>query len=332
MPISVAIPLFAVSLSVTLGAAALFARRLDRVGRRIGLPEAAVGLVTALAADCPEITSALVALVKGAGTVGVGLLVGASVFNVAAMVGLSALLAGGVALRRESLALEGAVGLVAVVLAAALLLGVLPASGTALLFVAVFGPYLLLLVAGPRLTARLPLPRRAVAALDRASDADEHGTVPAPESATAWRLGRLIPVEVAVIVAGSYGMVESVLAIADGWHAPRALVGLLVLGPLASLPNAFTGVRLGLARRGSALVSETLNSNTLNLFAGVVLPALFVSLARPATDVKVALVWLPATTLAAIVLLARRGGVGRAGGALLVGAYVIFAVVEVVAR
>src|SRR6478672_656844 len=59
---ALALPLFCLSLAVTLGAAGLFADRLDHLGPRIGLSEPLVGLLTALAADGPEIASALIAL------------------------------------------------------------------------------------------------------------------------------------------------------------------------------------------------------------------------------------------------------------------------------
>ena len=62
----VAVPLFIAALVVTLAAAATFARRLDRLGAKYGLPEVWIGLLTALAADGPEVSSALVALIKGA--------------------------------------------------------------------------------------------------------------------------------------------------------------------------------------------------------------------------------------------------------------------------
>src|SRR2546423_15032834 len=101
----VAVATFLVSLAITLGAAELFARRMDRLGTRFGLSEALVGLLTALAADGPEISSALVALVKGADSVSVGVLVGSNVFNLAAMIGVSALLVGSVSLPREALLL-----------------------------------------------------------------------------------------------------------------------------------------------------------------------------------------------------------------------------------
>ncbi|MBV9415039.1 MAG: hypothetical protein JO363_08690, partial [Solirubrobacterales bacterium] len=87
-------PLFLVWLAVTRAPARLFARRLDRLGVRFGFPEALIGLLTAVAADGPEISSALFALIKGAHDVGVGVLVGSNGFNLAAMIGLSAVLAG----------------------------------------------------------------------------------------------------------------------------------------------------------------------------------------------------------------------------------------------
>src|SRR5437899_8185366 len=119
---ALAIPLFVFSLAVTLLAARTFARRLDQLGVRFGFPEALIGLLTALAADGPEISSALVALAKGEHGVSVGVLVGSNAFNLAAMLGVSALLAGAVVLARETLLLEGLVGLVITLIAAALLL------------------------------------------------------------------------------------------------------------------------------------------------------------------------------------------------------------------
>ena len=59
-----ALALFVVALAVTLSAAATFADRLDRLGARFGLPEVLIGLLTAVAADGPEVSSAVVALLR----------------------------------------------------------------------------------------------------------------------------------------------------------------------------------------------------------------------------------------------------------------------------
>src|SRR3954463_7285220 len=108
-----AIPVFLVSIGVMLAASAVFARRLHHIGLRLGLPETLLGLLTALAADAPEVSSAIAALVRGAHDVGVGVVLGSNVFNLAAMVGLSAILFGGVRIRRQAVVVEGAVGIAA---------------------------------------------------------------------------------------------------------------------------------------------------------------------------------------------------------------------------
>jgi cation:H+ antiporter len=309
MPPVLAAPLFVVSLMVTLAAARLFARRLDRLGVRFGFPEALIGLLTALAADGPEISSALFALAKGAHDVGVGVLVGSNGFNLAAMIGLSALLTGHVRLARKDLMLEGTVGLLMTVLAGALLLGWLSpgvaAGGTAVVLI----PYLFLILAGTGIAH--PHPRQVQPASD------------APTNPTHHLLG-LIVLDVALIIAGSAGMVETALTLAGDWGVPTSILGVLILGPLTSIPNAATAVRLGLAGRGAALVGETFNSNTINLGAGVIVPSLFVTLAAISTLGKLQLAWLLAATLLTLSLLARREGMQRFGALALIIMYLAF--------
>src|SRR2546430_10002190 len=85
-----AIPVFLVSIGVMLAASAVFARRLDHIGLRLGFPEALLGLLTALAADAPEVSSAIAALVQHEHAVALGVVVGSNAFNLAAMLGVSA--------------------------------------------------------------------------------------------------------------------------------------------------------------------------------------------------------------------------------------------------
>jgi cation:H+ antiporter len=317
---------------VTLASAAFFARRLDSLGVALGLPEALLGLLTAVAADAPEIVSALVALAKGAPGASLGVLVGSNVFNVAAMIGLAAVLAGNVHLRRESLLLEGTVGVLTTLVAAGLLVGSLSPWIAAALLVAIVAPYLFLLLRGRDLsTLALPVPQRIAAGLARALGERELAAPSRPdEQAGVWRMLALIAPAVVLIVAGSTGMVETALSLADHWHTSRSAVGVLVLAPLTSIPNAFTAVRLGLAKRGSALVSETLNSNTINLAAGLVVPALFVSVAALSGEAKFELGWLFLITFAALLPLARRRGLGRGGGMTLIALYAAFVLVELI--
>jgi cation:H+ antiporter len=327
-----AIPLFLCSLGVTLAAARVFARRLDRLGIRFGFPEALVGLLTALAADGPEIASALVALAKGAHSVSVGVLVGSNVFNLAAMIGLSALLAGAVRLPRDVLLLEGLIGAPVTLTVAAVLLGWLAPLAALILMTCVLGPYLLLLIHGPPSSVSVPVLGGVVERVARA--VAHRSPAERPTSAEvdpARHLLGLVVVDVALIAAGSLGMVQAALALGHRWRISDALLGVLVLAPLTSIPNAQTGVRLGLARRGSALVSEAFNSNTINLAAGVTIPAVFVGITAASTVARVDIAWLIATTALCLFLLARPAGMQRVGAAVLVGLYFVFVALQLIA-
>ena len=165
----VAVALFIAALAVTLAAAATFARRLDRLGAKYGLPEVWIGLLTALAADGPEVSSALVALIKGAHDASVGVIVGSNTFNLAAMIGVSALLVGCVQVARNTLLLEGSVALAVTVIVIALLVGWISAVPAVLAIACVVGVYLLLVLGGEQLADRLGLSRLAALVKDRDS-------------------------------------------------------------------------------------------------------------------------------------------------------------------
>jgi len=311
---------FLASLAVTLGAAAFFARRLDHVGLRLGLPETLLGLLTALAADAPEVSSAIAALVKGQHGVGVGVVVGSNVFNLAAMIGLSALLCGGIRIHREALAVEGLVGVAATVVAGALIVKLIGAWLALLLLAAVLVPYLVLLSLGPARAPRSLVPF--------------FGERHRPDHVLAHGEALLVPAlmllpALAIIVVGSFGMVDSALNLAHRWSVPDVIVGILVLAILTSIPNAFTAARLAFQRRGAAVVSETLNSNTTNLVFGIAVPALFVSLGSTSALTVFSLGWLLLMTLVAIALFARRGGVTRSGGLAILLLYVVFVAVQI---
>lgn len=326
MAVALAVPLFAVAVAVTLAAAATFARRLDLLGAKHGMPEVWIGLLTAVAADAPEVSSALIALAKGSREAGVGVIVGSCTFNLAAMVGLSALLSGCVLVPRRTLALEGAVGLAVAAIVIALLLGWLPAGVAIALIVAVVAPYLLLVIGGYDLMRRLGLSRLGALVIERDIAEPDTSAHRRADFATRRQVA-MMGVDLALIVGGSFGMVQSALALGGRWGVTSALVGALVLGPLTSLPNALTGIRLGVARRGAALVTEALNSNTINLVAGVALPSALVSLAARSSRDRVDLALLAAATVATVALLAPRAGMRRAGAAVLVGLYAAFVVV-----
>jgi cation:H+ antiporter len=324
-----AIPVFLVSIAVMLAASAVFAQRLDHIGLRLGLPETLLGLLTALAADAPEISSAIAALVQGQHAVAVGVVVGSNAFNLAAMLGLSAIVAGHVRARHEALELEAFVGLWLIAVMLAVAAGGLEATPGAWLAAAVAVPYVVLLAVGPRVARRLPLGAAGARFIHRSFGEAHRHVRPLDSRGDAGRLVVVFLLALVLIVAGSVGAVRAATDLADAWSVPEALVGVLVLAVLTSLPNAWTGVRFGLQQRGSALMSETLNSNSINIVAGLALPAALGVFAGFSGLAVFDLAWLFGMTAAALVLFGMHDGGGRMAGSFLIVLYAVFLAVQI---
>ena len=133
-----------------------------------------------------------------------------------------------------------------------------------------------------------------------------------------------------VIVAGSTVMVDTSLVLADEIGLSHLVVGLLILAVVTSLPNASTAFRLARQGRADATVSETLNSNNINLVGGILIPAAILGLGTVSSGVPADLVWLLVLTAATLGALATRSGIGRLAGAALVCAYIAFVIAHAV--
>jgi len=332
--------LFVLCLAVMLGASDVLVRGLDRVGGRLSLSEGLLGLLTALGADAPEIAAAVAALHAGARDVGLGVVLGSNLFNLAALLGLGAVLAGHVRVRREGLLLDGGVALAATLVVALLLFRFVPPLFALLLLAVLLIPYVIVLGLPPRRLMRLRLPGRlarllaiAVSEVDRETAEDPrvgeaaiHAVSPTRGS---WLVVWLIPVALAVIVAGSVGLVDTALTLARAIGAPRPLVGIVLLAGLTSLPNAYAAARLALQGRGAAVVSETLNSNTINALAGIALPALVFGVSAVAAVTVFEVGWLLGMTALVLALLSRRRGLTRRGGVAVILLYLLFVAIQV---
>src|SRR5262249_32307940 len=132
--------------------------------------------------------------------------------------------------RREALAVEGVVGLLILLIATGVVLDVLPAAAGVVLAVVVLVPYLVLLGAGPRVARRLPLPQRVDRGLARAFGEREHwGHHERVDEAAVSMLVAVMMPSVALVVLGSWGMVEATITLSDDWGLSRDLVAVLVL-------------------------------------------------------------------------------------------------------
>ncbi|MBO0833181.1 MAG: hypothetical protein J2P29_14545, partial [Actinobacteria bacterium] len=235
---------FIVGVAVSLAASQLLVLRLERIGAWLGLSEALLGVVAAIAADAPEISAAVTALASHQQRVGAGVVLGSNVFNLAALLGLGAVVAGRIRLHRRVVLLGGTVAVWAAAVAVAVVAGVLPvAAGLALAALVVLVYVVVLGTEGRGITARAlaatGLSLRWRQWLQSAVTEEEIEL----EDAIRPRPGRWPDVAAAasalvVVVAASVAMERAAVSLGSRFDVPEIIVGGLVLAAVTSLPNA----------------------------------------------------------------------------------------------
>jgi cation:H+ antiporter len=282
-----------------------------------------VGFLVALGADGPEVTSAIVALGKGSTDVGLGVIMGSNIFNLAGLLGLAAVVAGRIRTGAYRLTLDGSVNvLLTVVVLAAIVFRplTLPLLSVGILVLAL---YVVALGAGRsrvmHLFHREPGPE---------TPGDEPDAIEPIEPGSETRIVVLIALSVIAIIAGSIALVQASLTLGPALGVPSGIVGTFVLAVATSLPNVWATVSLARKGHAAAAIASTFNSNSINLGLGACVPSLFVALHVTHATRMLDAPWLLLMTIVSLSLVATRLTLTRTEGATLIGMYVVFVVLR----
>ncbi len=319
--------LFVVAAGIALSASWVLVSRLERVGEHLGLSEALLGLVAALAADGPEITSAVTALLNHQPQIGAGVILGSCPFNLAALLGLGAMVAGHIALHRRVVLLGGVVAMAIAILAfLTVRADVAPGAGLAMA-VAILFFYVAVLGTGLK-GRRLPGPARASAWLQAAAAEEEaemeEGVLPEPATRVGLDAGIMV-VALVIVIAASVVMERSAASLGRSLSVPDIVVGALVLGAATSLPNAVSAIYLVRRGRGAASWSTALNSNNFNITVGLLIPATVVGLGPPSGEATLVAAWCAGLTALTVALAYGGRGLSRRSGLVIIFGYLVFA-------
>jgi cation:H+ antiporter len=318
---------FAAGAIVSLGTSTVLVSRIERVAERLGLSEALLGIVAALAADAPEITTAISAIAGHQSLVGAGVVLGSCVFNLAAL-GLGAVAAGFIPLHRRVIVLGGTVctwvSLTALGTATDAV-GPGVALSAALVVLAVY-----VLVSGTAHSGLRWMPARTRGWLVSAvtEEEEELSEVIRP------RPGGIADAAVAgfallIVVGASVLMERSASSIGHRLGVPEIVTGALVLAGVTSIPNAVASTYLARKGRGAAALSTAFNSNNFNIVLGLLLPAAVVGLGGSSHESVLVAAWCLALTVLVVGVAYRARGLRRGAGWVLLTSYLAFVVAVV---
>ncbi len=295
-PLPIVLLLFVASLAMTMSAAAWFTHRLEAVCDALNLPPSLLSLLGAMGANIPNYVASIVAIAGGHIAVGLGIIIGSNIYNVAIILSIATFATPkrhGILLtfkeaRDVRVVAYYALAIMLTTLATIWLLPGAPLTGWlhVPLMATVFLFLVILITLGLFGTLAFHAFHREhspkiesneshsidINLASNETERDQSGPYDT-RRVVRW-IGEGI-LALAIALGGVIIMVQSGQALTADLHMPEVLAGLLVLAVATSLPN--TVVAYGLARtdREVACVEEIFSSNSINAALGIALPLLF---------------------------------------------------------
>ncbi len=239
---------------------------LERASKQLSvyyrLPAVVQGaVITAIGSSFPELSSAVLApLVHGTFDLGVGAIVGSALFNILVIPGVSGVVGGSMSFGRLFIFKEVQfyVTSITVLLLTFLLAGLyypLPGAGyqgtitrsLALIPLGLYGLYVFLQVQAAN---------------------DYEGVDPPSDLRPAWEWLKLL-VSLALILAGTEGLLRAAEGFGDLFGTPAFLWGLTVVAAGTSVPDMFVSVRAAQEGRGVVSLANVLGSNVFDLLVAI---------------------------------------------------------------
>jgi Ca2+/Na+ antiporter len=119
-------------------------------------------------------------------------------------------------------------------------------------------------------------------------------------------------------------MEQGASALGVRYGIAEVVVGALVLAAVTSLPNAVAAVYLAKRGRGAAALSTALNSNAINVTAGLLIPATIVGLSKPSASGLLVAGWYLGLSAVTLLLAYAFRGLNRRSGWSIIALYALF--------
>ncbi|MGF7119532.1 calcium/sodium antiporter [Methanobacterium oryzae] len=252
-----------ISLLIVIKAADLFVDNLVDIGSSLGISQIILGVTaSAIGTSLPEFGSAMIATLTGSSDIGVGVVIGSNIWNIAGILGISAFVAGVIETNRQEIMRDGMMTLLtALILMAFLLITNEITRIVGIILIAVYVIYLWILIRAQRNNSE--------------NTKDEEKSK--KKAITRKNISFLIIGLIGLII-GCRLLVYSGVELAEIAGIPEILVGLFALGIGTSAPEFVVTLNSAMKKLHSLSIGTVLGSNVFNIMIGLGVPALFMNI------------------------------------------------------
>lgn len=319
MDLIILIAILVLSLIIVIKAADLFVDNLVEIGATLGISQIILGVTaSAIGTSLPEFGSAMIASLTGSPDIGVGVVIGSNIWNIAGILGITAAYVGVVRADPRGLTRDGAVTLItALILVGFMFMGSIN-KFAGIIMIAVYAVYLWVLVKDQKKenVANQTIEEENREGYDKKSKKINKKTI-------AWTL-----VGLAGLIIGCRLLVYSGVELARIAGVPEMIMGLFTLAIGTSIPELVVTFSSAMKGLHDLSIGTILGSNTFNIMIGIGIPALFMNIpVEPLSLTFDAPVMIFVTIL--VLLLIKRGmKLTRTDGLILMGIYIAYAVIR----
>jgi cation:H+ antiporter len=300
------------SLLVVIKSANLFVDNLVEIGESLGVSHIILGVTaSAIGTSLPEFGSAMIAILTGSSDIGVGVVIGSNIWNIAGILGISAFIAGVIQTNRQEMTRDGMMTLLTalILMAFMFLVDEITAVVGAVLIV-VYVIYLWILI--------------------RSEKIDNQNNEKKVEKSKISRKSILMAlIGIAGLIIGARILIYSGVEIARIANIPEMLIGLFALAIGTSMPELVVTLTSAMKKLHSLSFGTVLGSNVFNIMIGLGVPALFMNIPIEPLSISFDAPVMIFVTALLLVLAGRKMKLTRFAGIVLIITYVIYIVTRI---
>lgn len=321
------IAILIISLIIVIKSADIFVDRIVEIGGALGISEIILGVTaSAIGTSLPEFGSAVMAALFNSPDLGVGVVIGSNIWNIAGILGISAVFAGTIRASSKGLTRDGAFTL----LTALILMGFMYFVGVvdawaSLVFVTVYAVYLWILIRDQKKDTKEN---------DGEQSKEPLGTEgityrPKEKKKITLDLVAWCIVGLAGLIVGCRLLIYSGEELATIAGIPLMIMGLFTLAIGTSIPELV--VTFNSARKGlhDLSIGTVLGSNTFNIMIGLGIPALIMGIPTEPISLAFDAPVMIFVTILVLLLIKRGMKLTRIDGVILLITYITYSVIRI---
>jgi len=304
------------ALIIVIKSADIFVDNLVDIGGALGISEIILGVTaSAIGTSLPEFGSAMIASLSGNVDMGVGTVIGSNIWNIAAILGISAIAAGIIRTDSRGINRDGLMTLVTgLILIFFMLLGDINwIASVVMILLYLF--YLWLLIKSQK-------------EYKEGKDKEEIADKKTEKQPVDRKKVLLVIIGLAGLIIGCRLLVYSGVELARMAGIPEMIMGLFTLAIGTSIPELV--VTLSSAMKGlyELSIGTILGSNTFNILIGIGMPALFMNIPVEKLSLTFDAPAMIFVTVLLLFLVKTKGKLTRVGGIILLATYIAYAVIR----